>query len=117
MGAKEVEESQRDKGTKGQRGRKKRVRGRDARATGLLAVLVSPGGVRTGGTPVLRLKGAGEVGGGAGCGVAGEFLWGAGTEDVAAFVAGAGAQVDGPVGVGDDVHVVFYDDDGVAGVY
>lgn len=41
---------------------------------------------------------------------------GAGEEDLAAFVAGVGAEVDDPVGGGGDAHVVFDEDDGVAGV-
>src|SRR4051794_11685641 len=39
-----------------------------------------------------------------------------GADDLSAFVAGAGTHVDDPVAVGDHLHVVLDDDDGVAGI-
>ena len=51
-----------------------------------------------------------------GSGGSGDLAGRAGRDDAAAFVAGAGADVDDPVAAGDDVHVVLDDDDGVARV-
>ena len=48
--------------------------------------------------------------------VGGDCLWGACGDDGAAVLAAFGADVDDPVGGGDDVEVVLDDDDGIADV-
>ena len=47
-------------------------------------------------------------------GVQGNLRWRAGGQDASATIAALGAEVDNPVGGGDDVQIVFDDDDGVA---
>src|SRR6478736_1583443 len=45
---------------------------------------------------------------------AGDDFWRTSSDDEPAFVAGAGTDVDHPIGGGDDARVVLDDDDGVA---
>ena len=58
-----------------------------------------------------------EEGGGAAGGVVGDLFGGALGDEVAAFGAGFGADIDEVVGFGEDVGVVLDDDDGVAFVH
>lgn len=93
-----------------------------ARATGVVMMHATPMLHKRFGCSSVRLRGLRllecglQVWGCGAVGVSGDVFGGAGGDDAAAVGAGSGSEVDDMVGLGDDAHVEFDHDYGVAGI-